>query len=56
MSRRDGKEGHVTWLLTICHDKEVDTEDCEAFAESVGCVLELPLHDCGVDLDENYAG
>lgn len=49
-SRRDGNE-----KLTIDDDKEIDAQYREALADLVVGVLEVALHDGGVDLDDNDA-
>lgn len=39
--------------LTICHDKQIDSQDGESLSDLVVCVLEFALHDGGVDFDDD---
>jgi hypothetical protein len=38
---------------TVDYNEQIDTKDSESFADAVICVLELALHDGGVDLDDD---
>lgn len=40
-------------VLTICDNEEVDAKDSKAFSNLVIAVLELSLHDSGIDFDYN---
>jgi hypothetical protein len=39
--------------LTVDYNEQVDTKNSETLADAVICVLELALHDSGVDLDDD---
>jgi hypothetical protein len=40
-------------ILTVCDDKEIDSQNSEALADFIVGILELSLHDRRIDLDDH---